>query len=52
VPTRRIFELILITVVLWDAGKVTARIWTRNTWSNTRPGSVTHEAADIVAAIV
>jgi hypothetical protein len=52
VPTRRIFELILITVVLWDAGKVTARIWTRNTWSNTQPGSLTHEAADIVGAIV
>lgn len=51
-PTRRIFELVLITVVLWDLGKGSLRIWTRKTWAQTTPGSPAHEAADIVAAFV
>lgn len=51
-PTRRIFELVLITVVLWDVGKVTVRIWTRKTWGATSPGSPAHAAADIVSAFV
>jgi hypothetical protein len=51
-PTRRIFELTLITIVLWDLGKITARIWAHKTWASTTPGSVGHEAADIVSAFV
>lgn len=51
-PTRRIFELILITVALWDVGKGTIRIWTRKTWGATTPGSPAHEAADIVSAFL
>lgn len=51
-PTRRIFELILITVVLWDVGKVTAKIWTRRVWANTTPGSLSHETADVVSVFL
>jgi hypothetical protein len=51
-PTRRVFELILITVVLWDLGKGTVRLWTRKTWAATTPGSVAHETADIVSVFV
>jgi hypothetical protein len=51
-PTRRIFELILVTVVLWDLGKGTARLWTRKTWAATDPGSLAHETADIVSVFL
>lgn len=51
-PNRRIFELILITVVLWDLGKGTVRLWTRKTWMSTEPGSVAHSAAEIVSVFV
>lgn len=52
VPTRRIFELTLITIVLWDLGKGTVRLWTRKTWSSTQPGSPTHSAAELVSIFV
>ena len=51
-PTRRIFELILITVVLWDLGKGTIRLWERKTWNATQPGSLTHELADVTSIFV
>lgn len=51
-PNRRIFELILITVVLWDLGKGTIRIWERKTWSETTPDSVTHRIADLTSIFV
>jgi hypothetical protein len=51
-PTRRIFELILITVALWDVGKGTVKLWTRKTWASTTPGSPAHEAADIASAFL
>lgn len=51
-PTRRIFELILITVVLWDMGKGTIRLWTRKTWDSTDPGSPAHATAELVSIFV
>lgn len=51
-PTRRVFELILITVVLWDLGKGTVRLWTRKTWMATTPGSPAHATAEIVSVFV
>lgn len=51
-PTRRVFELILITVVLWDLGKGTVRLWTRKTWAATEPGSLAHGTADIVSVFL
>lgn len=51
-PTRRIFELVLITVVLWDLGKGTIRLWTRKTWASTNPGSPAHTAADLTSIFV
>lgn len=52
VPTRRIFELILVTVVLWDLGKGTIRLWERKTWAATAPGSPAHTAADLSSIFV
>lgn len=51
-PTRRIFELMLITMVLWDCGKGTVRLWTRKTWATTQPGSPAHSTAEIVSIFV
>ena len=51
-PTRRIMELVLITVVLWDVGKGTLKLWTRKTWGATTPGSPAHETADIVSVFL
>lgn len=51
-PTRRIFELVLVTIVLLDLGKGTIRLWTRKTWSATNPGSLAHETADVVSVFV
>jgi hypothetical protein len=51
-PTRRVFELILITVVLWDLGKGTLRLWERKTWAATAPGSISHEVADLTSIFI
>lgn len=51
-PTRRIFELTLITIVLWDLGKGSVRLWTRKTWADTQPGSLAHSTADLVSIFV
>ena len=51
-PTRRIFELIIITVALWDVGKGTLKIWVHKTWGSTTPGSPAHETADVVSAFL
>ena len=49
---RRGFELVLLTVVLWDLGKGTIRLWTRKTWASTNPGSPAHTAAEIASIFV
>jgi hypothetical protein len=51
-PTRRIFELTLITIALWDLGKGTLRLWTRKTWGATQPGSLAHSAAELTSIFV
>ena len=49
---RRTFELMLLTVVLWDMGKGTLRLWTRKTWQSTTPGSTAHTTAELVSIFV
>lgn len=51
-PTRRIFELVLMEIVLWELAKGTLRLWTRKTWAATSPGSPAHETADIVSVFL
>jgi len=51
-PTRRVFELILITVVLWDLGKGTVKLWTRKTWMSTTSGRPAHGAAEVVSVFL
>lgn len=49
---RRVFELILVTVVLWDLGKGTIRLWERRAWASSPPDSVKHRAADLSSIFV
>jgi hypothetical protein len=49
---RRGFTLVLVTIVLWDLGKGAIRLWERKTWANTRPGSLSHDVADVSAVIL
>lgn len=51
-PTRRIFELILVTVALWDGAKGVIRLWTRKTWAATSPGSPAHATAEIASVFL
>jgi len=51
-PTRRVFELILITVVLWDVGKGTIRVWVRKTWGSAPAGTLRHDLADVGSAFL
>lgn len=50
--TRRDFTMVLVIIVLWDLGKGTIRLWERKTWANTRPGSLSHDAADLTSIFV
>jgi hypothetical protein len=52
VPTRRIFELVLLEMGLWELAKGALRLWTRKTWSVTQPGSLAHDTADIVSVFL
>jgi hypothetical protein len=45
-------ELVLITVVLWDLGKGTIRLWERRTWAARPPGDPLHAAADLTSIFV
>lgn len=51
-PTRRIFLMTITVIVLWDLGKGAIRLWERKTWSNTNPGSLSHDAADLTSIFV
>lgn len=51
-PNRRIFELILVTVVLWDLGKGAIRLWERKTWASQPPTSPLSRAADLSSIFV
>lgn len=49
---RRIFEGVLIIVVLWDLSKPAIRLWRHVIWQNHQPGSLPSDAADLTAVIV
>lgn len=50
-PTRRIFEMTVITVVLLHPVLGLARLWAAKTLAETRPGSAMHGAAEIVTVL-
>lgn len=50
--TRRIFEAVLLEIMLWELAKGTVRLWTRKTWAATQPGSLAHDTADIASVFL
>lgn len=51
-PTRRIFELSLITAVLVRPAFGTIKLWARKTLGSQNPGTVTHGIAEIVVNVL
>ena len=49
---RRIFEGVLVIVVLWDLAKPAIRLWRHVAWQNSQPGSLKSDAADLSAVLV
>ena len=49
---RRIFEGVLVIIVLWDLAKGSIRLWERKTWASVPPDALTHRAADLSSIFV
>jgi hypothetical protein len=50
-PTRRIFELIIVTGMLGRPVMGSIRLWGMRTMGATAPGSVMHTAAEVAAIL-
>ncbi len=51
-PTRRIFELIIITGLAMRPAFGLARLWAAKAFMTSQPGTVTHGAAEILSVIL
>lgn len=49
---RRIFEGVLVIVVLWDLAKPAIRLWRHVAWQNSKPGSAVSDAADLSTVLI
>jgi hypothetical protein len=52
VPTRRIFELIVITNVLFWPARSTVRLWGRKQLAQAQPGTLWHGAGEVITTIL
>lgn len=50
-PTRRIFELIIVTGILMVPAKGLLKMWAAKTLNTSDPGTIPHGAAQIVTVI-
>lgn len=50
-PTRRIFELMIVTIILTKPAFGVLHVWSRKTLDNTEPGTLFHSLAEIVTVI-
>jgi hypothetical protein len=51
-PTRRIFELtVIVGVLLWPA-RATVRTWGKRMLGSAQPGSLAHNAGQVVVTIL
>jgi hypothetical protein len=50
-PTRRIFELIIVTNMLVRPVFGSVRLWSVKTMANTQPGTVLHTAAEVLSIL-
>ena len=50
-PTRRTFELMIVTVALARPVFGSVRLWSVRTMANTEPGSVLHTVAEVLSIL-
>lgn len=50
-PTRRIFELMIVTAALARPVFANMRLWAHKTLGQTQPGSFTHGVAEVLVAL-
>lgn len=52
VPTRRIFELIVVTEILFLPARSTVRLWGKKQLAIRPPGSLLHVAGEVIVTLV
>jgi hypothetical protein len=52
VPTRRIFELVVITGVLLFPARATVRLWAKRQLGSQPAGTLLHGAAEVVITVL
>jgi hypothetical protein len=52
VPTRRIFELVVITNVLFWPARSTVRLWGRKQLAVSQPGTVRHGLGEVITTLL
>lgn len=51
-PTRRIFELVVITTILIFPARATVRIWGKKQLVTREPGSVMHGVGEVLVTVL
>lgn len=51
-PTRRIFELIVVTNVLFWPARSTVKLWARKQLATRTPGTVLHGTGEVLVTIL
>lgn len=51
-PTRRIFELMVVTGILLFPARATVRMWGRRQLAVSEPGSVMHGVGEVVVTVL
>jgi hypothetical protein len=51
VPTRRIFELVLIEIILARPAFGTVRLWAHKTLGSSQPGTILHGIAEVLVVL-
>jgi hypothetical protein len=52
VPTRRIFELIVITNVLFWPARSTVRLWGKKQLASSQPGSIGYTVGEVIVTLL
>jgi hypothetical protein len=52
VPTRRIFELVIITNMLFWPARSTVKLWGRKQLAVRQPGTALHGAGEVIVTIL
>lgn len=51
-PTKRIFELIVVTNILFWPARSTVRLWGKRQLAVAQPGTILHTAGEVIVSIL